>query len=80
MYRILSPIARGWAPSKPLRLSHKHNNMLSRQDLDGFDPAQGQGGHFFADLGFAHFVQWFDRHLRVLGSEFDEYDSSGWPQ
>src|SRR6185503_17132987 len=61
-------------------LSPEHNDVLSRQRTERFDPFEREGGHFPFLLRFAHLVDLLDRHLGILGAKLDENDAAAWLQ
>src|SRR5690606_34387823 len=57
-------------------LLYEDNQVLPRQNIEGFFPFQRMNGHFLAELGNSHFVQRFDRNFRVFSAIFDKDNSA----
>ena len=55
-------------------LSLENNNMLLGHGLNGLHPDKGMKRHFFADLGFGHFMNQLDGYVGILAPELDEND------
>ena len=54
----------------------EHNDVLPGQCRHCLHPFERLRGHFFADLGFGHLVDFLNRHLRVFRAKLDEDNPS----